>query len=107
MAGRSVVDDLDLAGVKIELDAQLRAIEDTLNRGKRLLPLAIEGFAAQGIAGADLEQRKARQQAPRPIRSGNLENRRGMDGRLVRLVLLVAVVPEWPVEPWQQLGRRG
>src|SRR5215510_406134 len=59
MAGRPVVDDLNLARLKIQIHPQLRAIEDRfdgLERGRRL---AVHALAAQLVPGDDLSHREA------------------------------------------------
>jgi hypothetical protein len=97
MAGCPVIDELDLTGLEIELDAQLRAVEDDAQSGECRHRLVIHRLAAQGIVGADLQQGEPRLQ--RPV----IFEDRGREGRgLVGRVLAMAIVPEGTVEPLEQ-----
>jgi len=60
MAGRTVVDVLDLARLEAELDMQLGLLEHRLYGSERRRRLVVHPLAAQLVAGMDLAQRQPR-----------------------------------------------
>src|SRR6185437_2845824 len=100
VAGRAVVDVLDLARFEAQLDMQLRLIEHRLHGSERGRGLVVQPLAAQLVAGMDLAQRQPR--LDRAVGAA-LDHRRRKGGALAGLVPDMAVVPERPVEPAHQL----
>ena len=89
VAGRAIVDVLDLACLEAQLDMQLGLLEHRLHGGQRGRGLVVQPLAAQVVAGMDLAQRQPR--VDRAVGTP-LEDRCGEGGGLVGLVLGMAVV---------------
>src|SRR5689334_25376392 len=60
VAGRAVIDVLDLARLEAQLDMQLGLLEHCLHGSQRRRRLVVHTLAAQRVAGMDLAQRQPR-----------------------------------------------
>jgi len=98
VAKDAIVDELQLAGFKIEIGGERFVVEQIGQRDHRGGALSIERLVLQRIAAADLVGTEARLQF---LARG--KHRRGKDRRLAGMEFALAVEPERAVEPRQAL----
>ena len=93
MAEGPVVDELYLSGLQAEIDREVIVLEKVEHRRDCYLAILVKRLTLERVPAADLVDAEARQCF------AALENRRGEDGLLTRVVLALTVEPERLVEP--------